>query len=348
LKVGSLFALVFVVGFFSLALQVSLAQGDTTYYVSYRSKLTTRLYTSRKYTSLLILGRDDGTRIRLEPNSTLNLGIGATYNDFTLNLAYGFGFMNPNRDQVETQWLDLQAHIYPRNWVIDLFGQFYNGFFVGSYSGPLQGIPENLSFPDMQVRKFGANVQYLFNGEKLSLKAAFLQSAWQKKSAGSLVAGIEIYGGRANDPGNILPEFIPDPLEFNQLNFFEIGPNLGYVHTIVIAKHFFITGMVSGNVGIGNTTLSSDAASEGRWGFNTNYFLRGFAGYNGPIWSINANYVHNNVRIEEVRLFRTDFQTGNYRINLVYRFNVGPKLKRQLEYVDLNRYLPKGLKKDKQ
>ena len=344
------FALILVL--FCLSPIKSIAQGDTSYYVSYKKLLTTRLYTSRKYTSLLIRENSGNSRIRLEPNSTLNLGIGATYNDFTLNLAYGFNLMNPNRNQVETRYLDLQAHIYPKNWVIDLFGQFYNGFFLRNYSGPLPDIPENLAFPDMSVRKFGANVQYLLNGEKLSLKAAFLQSAWQKKSAGSLVAGMEFYFGNASDEGNILPEFIPDPLEFNRVSFFEFGPNLGYVHTLVFAKHFFITGMVSGNIGLGNTTLSSNSEKVGRWGFNSNYFLRGFLGYNGPVWSINANYVHNNVPIEEARSFQTDFQTGNYRSNFVYRFDAGPKLQPVLEYVDINRYFPKSKdekkKKEKQ
>jgi hypothetical protein len=348
LKASVTIGLFLFMGVFSFRIGDAEAQGDTTYYVSYRKVLTTRLYTSRKYTSLNILGVEDASRIRLEPNSTLNLGVGATYNDFTLNLAYGFGFMNPNRDQVETRYLDLQAHAYPKNWVIDFFGQFYNGFFLRSYSGSIPDIPQNLAFPDMRVRKFGANVQYLFNGDKLSLKAAFLQSAWQKKSAGSLVAGMEAYYGQARDEGNILPEFIPDPLEFNRLSFFEFGPNIGYVHTFVIARHFFITGMASANIGLGNTTLSSDTSSEGRWGFNTNYFLRGFVGYNGPVWSINANYVHNNVRIEEARSFRTDFQTGNYRINFIYRFDVGPKLKKYLDYVDLGRYLPEKLKKQKE
>ncbi|MCR9015914.1 DUF4421 domain-containing protein [Aquiflexum gelatinilyticum] len=329
-------------GFFFLLPSTSLAQEDTTYYISYKKMLTTRLYTSRKYTSLLISGINESTRIRLEPNSTLNLGIGATYNDFTLNLAYGFGFMNPNRDQVETQYLDLQAHAYPKNWVIDLFAQFYRGFYVNSYSGPLPNIPSELAFPDMKVRKFGANVQYLLNGDKLSLKAAFLQSAWQKKSAGSFVAGMEFYFGMAEDTQNILAELIPDPLEFKRLDFFEFGPNIGYVHTIVIARHFFITGMVSGNIGLGNSSITTDLGKEGNWGFNTNYFLRGFAGYNGPIWSINANYVHNNVRIEEAKNYVTDFQTGNYRINFVYRFDVGPKLRPVLDYVDINKYLPKS------
>lgn len=284
---------------------------------------------------------DESASIILEPNSTLNLGIGATYNDFTINLAYGFGFMNRKRNQVETKYLDLQAHIYPKNWVIDLFGQFYTGFFLRSYNGPLDNIPTELAFPQMEVRLFGANVQYLFNGDKLSLKAAFLQSAWQKKSAGSVFAGMEIYAGAARKDQNILADFIPAPLQFSRMDFFEIGPNIGYVHTLVFAKRFFITGMASGNIGLGKTTISSDTDKDGGWGFNTNYFLRGFVGYNGSVWSINANYVHNNVRIEEARSLATDVRTGNYRVNLVYRFIVGPKLKKYLDYVDIHKYIPK-------
>jgi hypothetical protein len=348
LKTFGLFVLVFILGFSPPICGWAQAQEDTTYYVNFRKLLTSRVYVSRKYTSLFVRGINDGSRMALEPNSTLNLGVGATYNDFTLNLAYGFNFLNANRDEVDTRYLDLQAHIYPKNWVIDLFGQFYDGFFLSSYDGPLTDVTSRLAFPDMEVRKFGANVQYLFNGEKLSLKAAFLQSAWQKKSAGSFVTGIEFYVGSANDDNDILGELIPEPLSFKRVNFFEFGPNLGYVHTFVIAKHFFITGMVSGNIGLGNTTISSDGQREGQWGINPNYFLRGFVGYNGPLWSINANYVHNNVRIEEARNFVTDFRTGNYRINFVYRFNVGPKLKNYLDYVELQRYIPKGLKPKKE
>jgi hypothetical protein len=341
-----LFGISVTLGFILLLPFRIIAQEDTSYYVSYKKMLTTRLYTSRKYTSLMITEINESARIVLEPNSTLNLGVGATYNDFTLNLAYGFDFMNRNRNQVETSYLDLQAHAYPKNWVIDLFGQFYQGFFLRSYTGPMANIPSELAFPEMRVRKFGANVQYLFNGDKLSLKAAFLQSAWQKKSAGSVVAGVEFYVGNARDDQNILADFIPAPLQFNRMDFFEFGPNLGYVHTLVFAKHFFITGMVSGNIGLGNTTISSDTNKEGGWGFNTNYFLRGFVGYNGPVWSINANYVHNNVRIEEARSLVTDFRTGNYRINLIYRFDVGPKLRKYLDYVDINKYLPKKKSED--
>lgn len=331
--------------FFFLQVDFAKSQNehDTTFYVNFPDKLTTRFYTSRKYTSLIFVDQELGRTYILEPNSTLNLGVGATYNDFTLNLAYGFGFMNQNKEQVDTKYLDLQAHIYPKNWVIDLFGQFYRGFFLREISGLENEMELIISFPELRVRKIGANVQYLFNGDKVSLKAAFLQSAMQKKSAGSFLGGFEWYFGNADDPETILPGIVPVERQIQRKNFFQIGPNFGYVHTFVFAKHFFITGMASANLSVGNTKTIFEDREVSNWGVNRNYFLRGFVGYNGPIWSINANYVQNNVNNVRIEGFDSTFRTGNYRINFIYRFELGPKAQPYLEYVDLKRYLPKGL-----
>ena len=319
-----------------------IGQGDTAYYESYKKKLTGRAYTSRKYTSLIISDKVSGQSFRFEPNSTLNLGLGATYNDFTLNLAYGFGFLNPERGTGETKYLDLQAHMYPKNWVLDLFGQFYTGYYFQQLNG--RNIPESeiLVYPDLKVRKLGANVQYLFNGDQLSLKAAFLQSAWQKKSAGSFLAGFEFYGGWAANGIGIIPGQYQNLNRdnFQNLGFFQFGPNVGYVHTFVFWKHFFITGMASANLGIGRSYLDFDEGRTSQWGVIPNTFLRGFFGYNGPKWSINANYVHNRVRLPRVMDYSNEMLTGNYRINFIYRFDVGPKLKPILDYIDINRYIP--------
>jgi hypothetical protein len=336
-------------GIFSLATDFSHAQGDTTYYVSYRKMLTTRLYTSRKYTSLVLQDNLSDTRMRFEPNTNLNLGVGASYNDFTLNIAVGFPFMNPNMDRVDGRYLDLQGHVYPRNFVIDFFGQFYNGYYLQRINGQLVDDPDIMVFPDMRVRKFGANVQYLFNGDRLSLKASFLQTGWQKKSAGSLLGGFEMYGGHAENPYPI--PFEPDnPLsrEFTRVGFLQFGPNIGYVATLVIKKHFFLTGLVSSSMSFGFSNVEQNFDSSPQWNVTNTFFLRGFAGYNGPVWSINANYVHANLGLPRVDDFANQLMTGNYRINFIYRFDVGPKLKKYLDYVDLERYLPEKLKKQKE
>jgi len=270
------------------------------------------------------------------PNSTLNMGVGTTYKNLTLNLAYGFGFLNPEQGKGETKYLDAQAHLYPKKMVIDLFLQLYRGYYLLP-EGLGAGVGETyFTHPDMRIRKFGASAQYVFNHGKFSYRAAFLQNEWQKRSAGTFLMGFEIYGGMANEESNLIPpHLIASPeRNFRKINFLELGPNLGYAYTLVIKKHFFITASAASNLGVGYTSLDRDTGKSIQWGINPNYFLRGFVGYNSSKWSVNVNYVHNNVRLQKNQGFSNEVMTGNYRLNFVYRILPGPKLNRYLKYVD--------------
>ncbi|MFC4872158.1 DUF4421 domain-containing protein [Negadavirga shengliensis] len=317
------------------------AQGNldsTVYYQEFPDQLTGRYYFSRKYTGMRFQDKSSGLNLLFMPNSTLNMGVGATYSNLTLNLAYGFGFLNPDRGRGETNYLDLQAHVYPKKWVIDFFGQFYRGYYIH------QGKPEDLDMagtylnPDMRVRKIGTSVQYLFNHEKFSYRAAFLQNEWQKKSAGSLLAGFEIYGGEGKDEeGGFIPSssLVEGQANVESVRFFEFGPNLGYAYTLVIMKHFFITVSASSNLSVGFSEVRDDSQNtRTQWGVSPNYFLRGFAGYNSDRWSVNANYVYNQVNFPDASGYRTSMMTGNYRLNFVYRFTPGSGLKKYLRPID--------------
>src|SRR5690606_19954950 len=106
-------------------------QVDTAYIRETPEKMILRSYISRKYTELNYA--DQGL---YEPNSGLNFGFGVTYQKFTLNVAFPVGFVNPDRQEDWPKLLDLQSHVYSRNWIFDLFGQFYNGYLIKDYYGP--------------------------------------------------------------------------------------------------------------------------------------------------------------------------------------------------------------------
>lgn len=309
---------------------------DSSYYQTFPEHLTSRFYFSQKYTALKLMDKESGRDYLFMPNTTLNMGVGATYNNLTLNLAYGFGFLNPEQGKGKTKYLDAQAHLYPQKLVIDLFIQIYNGYYLLP-KGLGAGVGENyLTRPDMKVRKIGASVQYVFNHGKFSYRAAFLQNEWQKKSAGTFLLGAEMYGGMAKDEMNLIPDqFMGDPSRnFKTLSFFELGPNAGYAYTLVIKEHFFITASAAANLGVGYSTHDGESGRHTKWGINPNYFLRAFVGYNSETWSINANYVHNNVRLIENNGFSSAMMTGNYRLNFIYRFLPGPRLKNRLKLLD--------------
>lgn len=331
----SIVFLILLLIFSSSKIQAQDAAQDTSYYQTFPEHLNGRFYFSKKYTGLKLVDQDTDKEYLYMPNTTLNMGVGATYKNLTLNLAYGFGFLNPEKGKGETKYLDAQAHIYPRKMVIDLFLQLYKGFYLTDGLGAAAG--ENyLTRPDMKIQKIGASVQYVFNHGKFSYRAAFLQNEWQKKSAGTFLLGAEMYGGLAHEESNLIPDaLIGDPSRnFKTIRFFELGPNVGYAYTLVIAKHFFITASAAANLGVGYSTHHGKTGRYTQWGINPNYFLRGFAGYNSERWSINANYVHNNVQLAENGGFSSAMMTGNYRLNFIYRFLPGPKLKKRLGVMD--------------
>lgn len=312
---------------------------ENEYYEAFEEELVTRFYFSRKYVAFGINDREEDSYYRYEPNSTLNMGIGATWKWLTLNLALGFGFLNPDRGEGDTRYLDLQAHAYPKKFIIDLFGEFYEGYhFLPQDKAAPPG--ENYYVrPDKVVTKIGANVQYLFNYDKLSLRASFLQNEWQKKSAGSFLLGFEMYGGRVIADSALIPAGLleDETRNFRTMRFFDFGPNAGYAYTLVIKKRFFITAVASASLGTGYSFLEGEMHTDRNteWGISPNVFLRGFVGYNFKKWSVNANYVHNRVRFVPNQGFTNSIMTGNYRLNFIYRFVPGPSLRERLNIIDI-------------
>lgn len=293
---------------------------DTAYIHEQPEKMILRYYLSKKYTELNF-GDAIGT---FEANSGLNLGIGVSFQKFTLNIGVPVGFLNSNRQKEWPAFLDLQAHMYPSNWIIDLFGQFYNGYMIKDY----QGTGMDYLRRDIKVVKLGLSASYLFNGKKMSFEAAFHQTAIQKKSAFSPMLGFEAYRVRISGSSLILPEDEgPIPGNFTRGDFYQVGPNAGLAGTLVFGNGFFLTGAASGNLGFGVSKADQNESTR-NIDLMPGYFLRGFAGYNGERFSINGNYVYKHLNLAKQQDIASSANTGNFRINLIYKINPSPKLDR--------------------
>ncbi|MEY4595230.1 MAG: hypothetical protein RIQ47_1640 [Bacteroidota bacterium] len=308
------------------------ASSDSTYYKSYDGLITGRFYFSQKYTSMLIRDPKLSTALNYKPNTTLNMGIGATYGLFTLNLAYGFSFLNPDRGQGETDYLDLQAHFYSQQSNIDFYGQFYKGLYL---------VPKGLGTadgsyylrPDLRLREFGGCYQYVFNNSRYSFRSSVLQNEWQQHSAGTLLIGGEFYFGRASADSSVFPTLAVQPNipETNLLRFYEIGPNIGYAYTCVIARHFFITGSLSVAADYSLTAFSGPERKSYSYGFNPNSMLRIFAGYNSDRSAFSLTFTNSRVNIDSMKNMSLSLNTGNFRVNYVRRFLPGEKTRRILD-----------------
>lgn len=310
---------------------------DTSYYVFFPGSITARLYTSQKYT-VLNIKPPDAKNISYHPNTSFNLGAGITYHNLSLKLGYGFGFLNKDSAKGKTKYLDLQTHIYSPKWITDLYGQLYKGYHL--YPEGLAAEPGKDYYyrGDIRVSLFGISLFHVFNYTRFSYRAAFVQNEWQKKSAGTFLAGAETFYGIVKADSNLIPRSIANnntDNNINKINYFSIGPGVGYAYTEVLLQHIFFTGSLTGNL---NFILVNDHAklnNGSRFSINPSTRFRVSTGYNGRTWNVSANWVSGYLPFkgtDKERIYI--FNTGNYRFIVAKRFNTGSRLQKHLKLVN--------------
>lgn len=317
-------------------------ENDTNYVESYLHMLTTRLYASIKTANITLHDNNNNSKIEYHPNAPLILGIGANYGILGLNIGFNFPFINNDDDKYgETKYIDLQTHIYLRFITLDLYLQYYKGYHQTNpddwYTDwpPIDTLPKR---PDIQSTSIGLNGQYIFNSKKFSYRAPFLQNEWQKKSAGSFLAGVNIFFVDTRGDSSLIPSGATDTnffngLHFSQYRFFNAGVIAGYAQTFVVKQHFFLTMSLVGGISAGGSWAYTSAEDEAdRSGFTVAGNLTGriALGYNSERFFVGVSYLGIFVRNESpVPRTWLGYDTGMYRFNLVYRF----RMKRDLRFL---------------
>jgi hypothetical protein len=169
----------------------------------------------------------------------------------------------------------------------------------------------------------------VFNSKKYSNRAVFLQNEWQKKTAGSLVAGFSIFYDKIRADSSFVPSEIKNPDFFrgenwNGNSYFGLGVNVGYVFTWVVHKHFFINGGLSGGIASGRNTFypvnesslskfkaNATLISSAGMGYNSNHFYAGIS-YQSFISSLTTP-------IEKTGM---TFSSGRTLFVIAYRFQL--------------------------
>jgi hypothetical protein len=321
-----------------LAQRPAHTQDNSEYYETFTDYLTTRVYLSKKYTSVGIEGPEGTQTLRYRPNSLTTMGINASYRALSLTLGSGFGFLNPGKEEKgKTKSFDFQTHLYTRDWVTDIYGQFYRGYYLRSAGAG--GNNDRLYYlrPDLRANLVGASVYRLFNGKEFSYRAAYLQNEWQKQSAGSFLAGAEIYLGRVKGDSALVPSavssFYPQA-EVKRMRFLEFGPGLGYAYTYVWQSHFFVTGSATINGDISFVREETEAETFDKISFSPNATLRAVAGYNSEWWALTISWLHHTANSRgEISDYDYRIKTGDFKITLAKRFRPGKKLKEDLDSI---------------
>ena len=317
--------------------QISLPDHDTSYYRSYRDQLTARTYLSRKYTLLRFDPPGKISKFVYNPNTSLNLGIGATYHAFTLNIGIGISKFNPQEIKGKTRYLDLQGHFYARKWNIDLLGEFYRGYYLTPKGMAAPSGESYYKRKDLALDLIGVAFYRSLNDRRFSYQAGLLQNEWQKKSAGSVLAGAEIYYGAIHGDSLLSPSRLDSNYRkqgIDRVHFFELGPGIGYGYTLVIREHLFM--LASFTVNLALRVSAEHADFSGRHGnridFTPNDIIHAGLGYNTEKWCLSALWVSTRLNAKgEITNYKYGIATGNYRLIFTRRFKVNHKVKKILE-----------------
>lgn len=322
---------------------------DTAYVKAYDQEITGRVFLSKKYTSIKIPGNSKESSFRYRPNTTINLGVGATYRSFSLNLAYGFpGLNGDGKERGKTRYLDLQAHLYARKIVIDFFGQFYRGYYL-SPENYIAGTQGYYLRPDIRVRMIGGSAYYVFNNQKFSYRAGLIQNEWQSKSAGTFLLGGDVYYGILNSDSLLIPKELASQFPqgtVKRMRFFNIGPGGGYAYTFVYKRNWFATGSLTVNIPIDFVKESNHMEYRNKISVSPNFMVRVALGYNSRRWVYSASLVNSTVTADGS--YNEGFyqiSTGNYRVTVARRFTLDHKARKTIKPVDKVLEAPKKLTK---
>jgi hypothetical protein len=321
---------------FSLAAQPGEKRDhDTSFYRSYREKLTARVYLSRKYTVLTLHPPGNTPELKYRSNTSLNTGIGVTYRAVTLNLGFGLNSFNPGAEKGSTHYLDLQTHIYARKWSIDLFGQFYKGYFLSpkGLASPT-GSDNYYIRPDLAFRFVGAAVYRALNDDRFSYQAGLVQNEWQRKSAGSILVGGESYYGALGGDSSLVPHVLDSGYShkgIDKVHFFKMGPGAGYVYTLVIRQHFFLLASATINLDLGYSREEDIVGKMDRIDFRPDFLFRAGAGYNAGNWAINLLWVGDEIHLKGAASgYSYQVNAGNYRLIYARRLALPHRVRKVL------------------
>lgn len=219
---------------------------DTNYITDKSEVFYFRLFLLNKYNRLELSEIEHDKKLYLYPNDITNIGIGFNYKWIGLSLSVPF----VNKDENiygKTKRFDFQVNTYGRTIGFDAYLQHYQGFYIQNVNRLVAWTSDVYPIlPDMQTYSMGMNIYYIANNKRFSYRSVFLHNEIQSKSAGTLIYG----GGWSLNFGNSPTHFLSQNVQlvrqydsiFNLAAYkvFNLAVAVGYAHTFVIGKRFFI------------------------------------------------------------------------------------------------------------
>jgi hypothetical protein len=291
-------------------------ESDTAYVSEHDRDLTIRPFVEHSFNQFNFLNTRIRERFTYQPNSPLQAGLGVSYRI----IGVGFGFALPGVNQYNKygkgKITDFSTHFYLRRFNVDVFYQYYGGQHLKNPSEELTNYNVGQAYirNDIYTKAVGMGIQFIAKPKTFSMEP-FSFVHYQKKAAGSFIAGVQlirtgIYGDSAIVPPNLQQPDLLNGFPLIKSLSYNATVNGGYAYTYVYHKHLFITGALTVGAGVSMSTLyrsnegghirgaglQVNALYRVLTGYNSEYFFAGlqFTGYTGyqstPLENVKQQY----------------------------------------------------------
>jgi len=266
---------------------------DSNYIVDYTERLSARFFLLFQNASLM-LNTQNIDKIVYRPNVNVKIGLAANWKWFGLGVSIDNPFYKRNEGNFgHTSTIDLRANAFSRKFAAELLFQRYTGFYI---SNPERADGTNYIIPDMSTFSIGIAGFWIYNPSRFSIRAAFIQTERQKKSAGSLIVrpSFSFYTISSDNgiiPQELIAEYnIPSSSQIIRGDFYAIGLSPGYIYTFVFLKNMYVTAAILPGVAAQIHSYHNNKGNYSDFEFSFQLGGRFALGYNSEAWFIGGSY----------------------------------------------------------
>ncbi|MBN2669078.1 MAG: DUF4421 family protein [Bacteroidales bacterium] len=306
---------------------------DTNYIEDKSNYLNLFTHGLTKYYKFSITNKGTNQSLLFSPNDIFNVGFGFNYKWLGFSFAFNIPALNNDDEKFgKTQRFDAQMNIFAHKFLIDIFFNYYQGFYITNPESYDSTFTRDMNYPivpSLQTSSLGFAYFHVINNRKFSYRASFVQNEIQKKMSGSFILGyITNITSTSSDSTFVPQEYTDnfdkeDDYQIKSIVALDVGPLFGYAYNFVIAKKFMIT--LSLIPGIVSQIMTINTIKDGE-AHQFSYTKLGFVMsnkiailYNGQRFYAGFNY-NDNHSFHSFDQYRTATQIGNFRFFVGRRF----------------------------
>ena len=311
------------------------SQIDTNYIEPQHYNYTVMMQGTYSYERYTISGKS-GEELVLSPDPTVKVGPYFGWRWIFLGYTLDISHMGDGKKRQ-----DFNVSFYSNQIGVDLFyrktGVEYKIKSLNMGGDIGDSHIHNVPFDGFHSSIKGFNLYYIFNHRKFSYPAAFSQSTCQKRSCGSLLAGIgytnhtlkldmeKLHDVVKERVGEEVAEAMGEDLESMHVEYTDVSASVGYAYNWVFARNCLFAASLSAALGYKRTKgeANDDHLSLSNFSFS-NFNLDGIGRF-GVVWNNTRWYAGANAVFHSYNYERSQFSTNSMfgNVNVYFGFNFG-------------------------